>query len=150
MELFSFKHRQWLLIAVVIFVVAPLVMISLFYGHFRTAVLRKFLVAGVEARSGYKTEPRRLYYREQPLDVYVVSSIEPNGRMDAAGLRIGDVPMEVFHMTDVSLAEKLSAPDASTIRLEVIDIESYAEWVSNDLSGPMWEKQRELIVPSER
>ena len=150
MELFSFKHKQWLLIAVTILVLAPLMMTGIFYGQFRTAVLRKFFVPGIEARYGYKTESRRLYYGEQPLDVYVVSSIEPNGRMAAAGLRIGDVPLAIFHMSDVALADELSLTDASQIKLTVIEIESYEEWLNQDLVGPMWEKRRELSVASER
>ena len=150
MELFSFKHKQWLLIAVTTLVVTPLMMTGIFYGQFRTAVLRKFFVPGIEAKFGYKTEPRRLYYGEQPLDIYVVSSIEPNGRMAAAGLRIGDVPLGIFHMSDVGLAEELATADASPIRLKVVDIEFYEEWLSNDATGLMWEKRRDLIVAGER
>lgn len=146
MELFSFKHKQLLLIAVTTLVLAPLMMTGVFYEQFRTAVLRKFLVPGIEAKYGYKTESRRLYYGEQPLDVYVVSFVEPNGRMAAAGLRIGDVPMGLFHMSDVALADKLSATDAFQVPQTVIEIGSYEELLRNNLGGPMWEKRRDLIV----
>lgn len=150
MELFGFRHQQWLLVAVTTLVVVPLMMIGVFYGQFRTTVLRKFFVPGVEARYGYKMEPRRLYYGKQPLDVYVISSIQPNGRMAAAGGQVGDVPVGLFHINDVALAEKLSAPDASQILLNVIEIGFYEEFLRNDLSGPIWEKRRELIVASDK
>ena len=147
-ELFRFKHYQWPIIVVVVLLLIPLQLVTVFPDEFRNAFLRKFFVPGVEAKFGYKTERHQLFFGEQPLDVYVISFVEANGIMANSGVRVGDVPIGfVSHKSDVYLADQLTMKKAETNHIKVVDLRLYEDCLNKMMACSLWENERDIIVP---
>ena len=90
--------RQWLTLAVGLFVVIPLILAITFQNNLYEAYLVQFKAPGLQRELGFRAEYVPLHGADSRASRrFTITSVEPGGPFWAAGIRPGDIPFGYKH-----------------------------------------------------
>lgn len=125
--------------------------ISLIYANEILEVyVRSEIGPEVQRQFGFRMMHKNMYYQHrQRLDVFVFTSLEPDGVLAKAGVRNNDVPLSTFHMNDIHLYRRLRASRKEAIELRVIGCDQYEDWLQTGRTSLSARERRVLIPPQD-
>ena len=127
-RLITIKPIHWVYLTTFVLLIGPLLVASVYSDELYNAYVRTYIAPGVQRQFGFKMQRRKMYYRgTQELDVFVIEGLEPNGVLAKAGVQNGDVPIGMFHMSDVAFYRKLQERPAGTVEIHLVNCTEYEE-----------------------
>ena len=126
---------HWAYVTIVVLIIGPFTVVTMYCQDFFDGYVRTFVGPRFQRQFGFKMEVRRMYYRKkQPLSVFVIKDLKPDGEFAKLGVRNCDVPVGFFHMSDASLYRKLERSMREPVEVRFINCEEYEkEFMSGDL-----------------
>jgi hypothetical protein len=94
---------------------------------------------------GFSLERRRMHYRTQAMDVFVINSIDPNGRLAKAGVRNNDIPVASIHMNDADFYDTLAASRRAPVKLRLINSDEYEKALKDGIVPR--DEMRTVVIP---
>ena len=117
---------QYVYVMIVILVIGPFTVATMYSQDFFDAYVRTFIGPQLQRKFGFRMEVRRMYYRKrQPLSVFVIKDLNPDGEFARLGVRNCDVPVGYFHMSDASLYRKLKRSESEKVEIRFINCDEY-------------------------
>ena len=117
---------HWLCIAIIALLLVPLTIFSLEPDRIYNAYFRTFATPAVEREFGFRMERTRMYFHTQALEVFVIKSLEPEGVLAKAGVRVGDVPLGTYMpKNDVAFCRDLLRSHAQITQIHLVNGDEY-------------------------
>ena len=127
-RLITIKPIHWVYLTVFVLLIGPLLIATLYSDELYNAYVRTYIAPSVQHQFGFKMERRQMYYRgTQELDVFVIEGLEPNGLLAKAGVQNCDVPIGVFHMSDVAFYRRLQERPKERVEIHLVNCAKYEE-----------------------
>ena len=132
-RLITVRPIHWVYLSIFVLVISPLLIATLYADGLYNGYVRTYIGPRIQRQFGFKMERRRMYYRgRQRLDVFVIESLEPNGLLAKAGVQNGDVPIEMFHLSDVAFYRRLQESPAKAVEIHLVNCAKYEESLKSD------------------
>src|SRR5262245_35650625 len=122
----------WVYVTIIALLIAPFLIAVLNFDQIFNSYVRTYLGPEVRRQFGFRMEHQTMYYRQaQRLDVFVITTLEPDGVLARAGVRNDDVPLVSgwFHMSDVNFYRRLQEGRKGPIELRLIGRDEYEYWL---------------------
>lgn len=127
-RLITVKPIHWVYLTVFVLLIGPLLIAALYSDELYNGYVRTYIAPRIQRQFGFKMERRRMYYRgTQELDVFVIEGLEPNGVLAKAGVQNGDVPIGMFHMSDVAFYRRLQERTEKAVEIHLVNCAEYEE-----------------------
>lgn len=123
---------QLVLAAIVVFILLPTVLVVTFPREFEHAYLRHFVRPDLEREFGFRSGTRDLVYADRVYPVLTIASMDEGGVLERSGVRIGDVPLRVSHLTDADFYRELRKARTAPVNMRFIDVETYLRSIDGD------------------
>jgi hypothetical protein len=133
-NLLTIQPFQWAFLTIFVLLIGPLIVASLFSDTLFRAYARDCMAPRLQSEFGFRMEKRRMYYGRQPLNVFVIQGIKRDGILARIGIRNGDIPIGMFHMSDVNFYWTLERSRTTPVEIRLIRCNDYKEMLrSGDL-----------------
>jgi hypothetical protein len=120
-------QRQWLHVAVVTFIVLPIVLIVTFLPQMQTAYVRHFVLPQWEKRFGFLHGRTTLQMGGGTQEVFAIVSVVPDGTFGRTGVLPGDVPVGYQHGFESGFYRDLARLESGhTVTLQFINSRTLA------------------------
>ncbi len=134
-KLLTVKSFQWVYVIIFIWIIGPFTFFSLVSHEIFDDYVRTYIAPGIQRRFGFRMERRRMYYRgTQPLNVFVIKNLEPEGALTKLGVQNCDVPLGFYHMSDVTFYWQLEKSKGTPVEIRFLNCDEYQKaLMSGDL-----------------
>jgi hypothetical protein len=124
-NLVTVKPINWVYVTVVLLLIGPLSIAVVYSGELYNGYVRTYIAPRIQRQFGFKMERRRMHYRTQALDVFVIKGLNPDGVLAKAGVRNGDVPVGDYHVSDVTFYRELEESRKRAVEIHLVNCAEY-------------------------
>jgi len=143
----TIKHIQWVYLTVFVLLISPFIVFILYSDEIYKAYVRIYIAPEIRHQFGFKMDRQRMYYHTQPLDVFVITTVE-NGVLAKAGVKDNDIPLGLFHMSDVNFYLKLRQSQNGPIEIRLINRDEYGR-VLREQDWTLLHGQHKVVIPKQ-
>jgi hypothetical protein len=119
----TLDKRQYVTIAVILFVILPLTVSLAFRDRISDAHLREIVGPKLQREFGFEAGIEPVFEAKQFLDVFVIQSVNPTGILGKAGFRAGDIPMGYKHGFETGFYQDLLwVKEGDQIEISVVNL----------------------------
>jgi hypothetical protein len=93
----TLDKRQYVILAVILFVILPLTVSLAFRDRIYDAYVRELVAPKLQREFGFKAGIEPIVDAKESLNVFVIQSVNPTGILGKAGFRSGDIPIGYKH-----------------------------------------------------
>jgi len=124
-NLITVKPIHWVYVTVVLLLIGPFSIAVVYSNELYNGYVRTYVAPRIQRQFGFRMERRRMYYHTQGLDVFVIEGVNPGGVLAKAGVRNDDVPVGVYHMSDVEFYRKLDGSQEKAVEIQLVNCGEY-------------------------
>ena len=148
-KLLTINAFHWVYLTIFVLIVVPFTVANLHCQELFQVYVRTSIAPSIERQFGFKMERRRMFYRNvQPLSVFVIKGLEPDGVLAKLGVRDCDVPVGFFHMSDVAFYRQLEKSGSNTVEIGFINCNEYERTLA---SGDLFiiDRVHKIVLPTD-
>ena len=145
-NLITARPIHWVYLTIFVLLIGPFSMAVVYHDELYNGYVRTYIAPGVQRQFGFRMERRRMYYHTQAVDVFVIEGLEPDGVLAKAGVQRGDVPVGIYHMSDVAFYQRLQERPKKAVEIHLVNSAEYEGLLkSGDLD--LFDRGHRVVIP---
>jgi len=127
----TLSGMHWLYVAIIALLLIPFTIVNLWPDGTYDLYFRTFVGPKVQTEFGFRMDHKRMQFRTQSFEVFVISSIEPTGILARAGIQPNSIALSTFPKNDVAFCKDLLRSRNQDIEIHLINADEYQEILRN-------------------
>jgi hypothetical protein len=145
-NLVTVKPMHWVYVTIIILLIGPFSLAVVYSDELYNGYFRTYTAPAIQRQLGFKMGRRRMYYHTQALDVFAVEGLEPGGILAKAGVQNCDVPVGIYHLSDVEFYRKLQQSAKKAVEIQLVNCAEYEELLrAGDLD--LFTRGHKVVIP---
>jgi hypothetical protein len=107
---------------------------------------RSFESPKVQTEFGFKMTHKRMFFRSQAIDVFIITSLEPTGVLAKVGVQPNTVALGAFPKNDIAFCKELLRSHDRNVEIHLINANEYEQLLRKGESY-MVEWGYKVIIP---
>ena len=127
-RLLTLNRTHWIYIALIAVVLVPLTIGNLLPDQIYNLYFRTYTRPQVQAEFGFEMAQQRMHFRSQPFDVFVITSIDPNGVLAGYGVQANTISLGTsYPKNDIAFCKDLLRSHNQAVEIHLIDSNEYEQ-----------------------